>query len=671
MEIVVGGDRSHVRRKMNFSDLFGSLDERLKVIEERFSEVGYGIRSLVQSEIRKRWTIQPQAETLYGVYTGLVVDTMDYWGESRVRWFSPLFHKPNSDIKALPWAHPIASLGGFGDCGGSWIPPAGSTIAIVFENGNIDAPFYLGTIWTRTFGKNNWLVNVDEYFKMYDKTNNGYLVGANDGTQSFAPWNTENYNKFDIDSIFDFLSEPNAEKKMTAPHIRGTKTPEKHMWKNVDGDYKCNYRGKRIEIMSSLGNWFCMKDDLFYPSGYWGNPKMCSQCPADPSSENSNSWSSTFDCEDPKECVEDVQSRGTCKNPFFKHSSEGRPLRGPGTPQNNKCALPQVGIQLLSHGGTTLVMDDSVEEPRGDNSWQRSLQCFDFGCTNLFTGKTFWMSATGHEVLMNDKEEKTGLRGEDNGIRFLTANGNMIFMRDHTVGQEGEKDCGPNVAGDKRGILFRSTSMHEIEMNDGGNEQCGPSRKSGGVAKPKAKKAFISIRSGYGLEISLNDFDRDQGKEGSQQETINQNIKIFCPQRDNTKRGPHILRFQEVKDGPGQVLLNVGGDYICNTYDNHITQVGSEENPGNMVTAVSKDNIVQTKQSYRNEADQIVMFSEKQMFLLSGRDCPPAEGSEEMTPCTAPVLCLARDGRIVISDRVFVTASPDAQQASVFSMKVF
>ena len=88
-------------------------------------------------------------------------------------------------------------------------------------------------------------------------------------------------------------------------------------------------------------------------------------------------------------------------NPYFKHQQECRPYRGSSTPQNNAIDLPQSGIQIHSISGHTFVMDDSVQEPSGNPTWDRE---FDFGCNNKFVGRTYWKSATGHTIEMSDEE---------------------------------------------------------------------------------------------------------------------------------------------------------------------------------------------------------------------------------------------------------------------------
>ena len=157
------------------------------------------------------------------------------------------------------------------------------------------------------------------------------------------------------------------------------------------------------------------------------------------------------------------------------------------------------------------------------------------------------------------------------------------------------------------------------------------------------------------------------GAPGSQEKTINQSIQIYCPQKDNTERGPHIMHFQEMPEGPGQVWLKVGGNYINTTYDHHVTIVGDKDkNPTNKITEVSQHTVITSEKYYYNAADTHAFLAKKIILLMAGEDCIPKTGTE-CQPCVWPVLCLTPKG-IVYSDRVYVSASPDATCASIYHM---
>jgi hypothetical protein len=745
---------------MSTTDNLFQIDHRLKALESRLSDTGYAMNSIVQSEVSKNFQILESDKSLFGMYTALCINTIDPWKQNRVRYFSPLLHNVDTPADALPFAFPVSSMGGFDDSGLNWVPPAGSTLCLMFMNGNRHSAYYIGTAWHRDRGPDGEHIfeyPIEEYQDNHEGHRKGYLVGPNDGSQVFPPWNTESYNGNDIDSLADFDDDPEAQQKITYPNIYGFKTPQKHSVKMVDGNYKCNHRWKRMEFFSSCGNYMIFKDDHIHNAGQWANqdnshrtifsaeelgieatcaglggdavdicndeggfPLEDMECAAagggggggggilsgiagalglgsaaagaSGSGGGETSNSSITDGhpsvgDDNGQNYENIDyNLGTNKgyNPYFKHSQECRPIDGPKTPQNNKVMLPQTGIQFLSISGHTFGMDDSVEEPSGVPEWERSKDPFDFGCSDKYLGKTFWISATGHKIVMSDVEnEESKLRGVDNYIRLLSATGNKIELNDHTVGQADAPGCPPNTAGEKRGISMQTTSNHVFEMIDNLNEQCGEARKEGGTPNNKAKKAFVKIRTGYGLEMAFNDYDRENDKEGSQEKTINQYIQIFCPHTDNKERGPHIMRFQEKEDGPGQVYLKVGGDYICQTYDQHVTTVGDiEKNPSNRILNVSQHNLVETEEVHFHKAKvHVIQAEEVGLFLAGSGDCKPsgeafdaasAAGAEfdDCGPCAWPVLCLTPKG-ITISDRVFVSASAEAQCAHILSLLPF
>ena len=644
-----------------------SIDQRLKVLEERFYELGYNMTGLVQSETKKRWKIPAQSETNFGLFTALCIDTIDPWKQNRVRFFSPLFHKNDTPIKSLPFANAITSAGGFDDCGMTWVPPAGSTLCIIFEGGQRQAPFYFGTTWHRDRGPDGehiWDYNIDEYYKIHEGHRKGYLIGPNDGSEVFPPWNTENYNGFDIDSITDFENDSEAQRKITYANIYGFKTPQKHMLKMVDGDYKCNHKNKRLEIQSSCGNYMIFKDDKLHESGSWGHESCGANGSEIICTDKDGNPVEKTDCEG-EQTNSSIQKKAS--NPYFKQQSECRPIQGPGTPQGNKLELPQSGIQFLSLSGHSIIMDDAVDQPQGVPEWESSLKPFDFGCNDKFTGKIRIVSATGHSFEMSDVEEDSKLRGEKNYIRLQTATGNFFEMNDHTVGPKDCPGAPPELAGSKRGFTLRSTSNHSFEMIDEDNEQASPCRREGGEPTSKAKKAFVRARTGYGLEIMMRD-------DSSQEDTQQQYIQIFCPQKDNEERGPHIMRFQEAPDGPGMVFLRVGGNYICSTYDNHYTIVGDKEkNPSNKITVVSKHTIIDTEKFYINLAEIHAFIADEIILLMAGKDCKPKDWDgdpEHCVACVWPVLCLSPKG-VTISDRVYVSASKDAQCADITQLTPF
>lgn len=671
-------------------NIIEKLTSRVKLLEALVKEISGSVRTAK----RTRKPAKTQSVNSQHMSKALCVDTMDPWKRNRVRFYHPIIHNPETQFRGLPWACPVSSMGGFDDSGLSWVPPAGATLCVVFENADIEKPYYLGTTWSndRGPGGRDFPYPVEEYQRIYAGHRKGYLVGPNDESQERPPWDTENYNGFNLDTTKEFLTDFTAQNALTYPNIYGFKTPEKHMLKLVDGNAKCNRRWKRIELMSGCGNWMIFKDDHLHYGGQWANQK----CPPDPGGTDVSLCSSGVteigvDGEvvgpyftDPqgvpfeKETCQGSMSNSSIQgghpstpgsppnpttryyksqhgsNQYFKHANECRPYRGPGTPQNNRCALPQTGIQFLTIGGHTMVMDDSVEEPEGAPIWERSLQNFSFGCNNKCLGVFWAKSMTGHQFVMCDVEEKPGLRGEQNYIELRSASGNSIQLNDHTIGKDTSTPdvcvpCPPNYAGEKRGIHMQSTSNHVIHMCDNMNEQCGPCRMEGGVPQAKATQAYVQIQSGYGHEIMMADSN-------SQQVTQRQWLRIMNPQcgpagpavdkycqscGDNDCRGPHFLELQARPRGkPGVVFLRAGGHAVRTTFDMDIVMVGDKDkNPSDKFTYVSKKRIAVTEDvDYRYSGQLHIFFAEKYILLMAGRDCSPPQGKKCKGPCLYPVI---------------------------------
>ena len=653
-----GANPRHMRNAPgSLIDVMTSMEERVKAIEDRFYEMGYDMKQVAQTEVKKRWKMPAQSETFFGLYTALCIDTLDVWKQGRVRFYSPLLNRPDTQIKSLDWAYPISAMGGFDDCGLSWVPPAGSTLIISFERGSRSTPFYHGTTWHRDRGpdgQHNFNYPIQEYYQVSEGHRKGYLVGPNDGSQVFPPWNTESYNGYDVDSTFDIEPDPNANKKMTFPNIYGFKTPEKHMVKMVDGPSNCNRRWKRLEILSGGGNHMIFKDDHMHPTPQWANSG--GSMGGNASGQGMELCPCVGDNGQP---VEGTGCNAGCKtapaNPYFKHANEMRPYIGPRTPENNRSDLPQSGIQFLSISGHTWYMDDSVEQPQGIPNWERSLQPFDFGCTNKYIGKMGQRSCTGHEIVLFDLEDPPQVRSSQNGILALTACGNRVEMNDQTLPG--------GIAGPQRGIRLQSTSTHTIEMCDDGTEQQSV-RVGGGVPINKAKRGYIRIRTGYGLEIMMGDAWTQQPK------TQEQYIRLMCPQYTNPC-GPHLMLFLENQTPDNaMVFLRVGGNYICSTCRHHYTVVGDEKTGmvANKIVYVTENYMEITKQIYLNKAREHVFLADEMIYLLAGKDCPMPSGDKG--PCAWPVLVYT-DWGITISDRVIASASQQSQTAPVWALQPF
>ena len=162
-------------------------------IADRLQNCDYNIDKLYKSiyDIWEYLKIQEETEPEYveaisGVYLGYCCDTLDIYKQNRIRFFCPLLHNADTPVNNLPFAMPISNFGGIDDCGGNWIPPAGSTVALLFEGGNRQSPYYIGTVWTRLNGDTVqggfYSVPMEEYRFLYEGRRNGYLCGPNNGT---------------------------------------------------------------------------------------------------------------------------------------------------------------------------------------------------------------------------------------------------------------------------------------------------------------------------------------------------------------------------------------------------------------------------------------------------------------------------------------------------------
>ena len=599
------------------------LEQRLKVLEQQLYDTAQDTRQVLKSALKKNWESEAQSESFHSIRIGLCVDTADPFAQGRVRFYLPGLIKKDTPVESLPWAYPIATLGGFDDCGGFWVPPAGSAIVLIFENGDKSSPYYMGTVWTRDRGEkpHNWGYGVPEFDQLHSGHRKGYYVGDNDEKQVFPPGNTDNYNIPDYDDLKNFEEDAEKLKKVVPSHAHRIKTPQKHYITMDDGNYKCDYMGKRFEIGSSGGHRYLMYDDVMHKAGFHANPKACEQ----PTGSGSGS---PLECEKNQDCQGD---ESILKNSLFKSAVECRAFCGPKTPQDNKCELDQTGIYQSSISGHVFVMDDKVSQPRGKPEWERCLQAFDFGCEDKFEGKMFMKSATGHWIEMNDKESKAGIRageagvnptGEDfNGIRLVTALGNSFELNDHTL--QNRK------AGESRGVRVQSTSKHLLEMIDEGNEQSFSDRKDGAEPTAKAKNAYVRLKSGYGLQLLF----RDDNK---QDKADKQFIELMAPQKQNDK-GPHILRMQEASGNePGLVMLKVGGTFYGTSKDEWFTIVGEKEKPASKITYVSEHDVKQVEKNIVVQSDLEYHFAKKYIILGAGEDCVQESGGNG--PCFQPVI---------------------------------
>jgi hypothetical protein len=596
--------------------------------ESQIDEIKAIVKGCIDDDERMDERYASLQETIYGVVTARVISTIDPLKSGGIRWYNPNYVSKGTDVNSLPWAYPISPMGGFDDSGCIWVPPAGSEVAIVFQDGDRNVAYYLGTVWDRHRGSDGQHMPYwdnypnKEYNCLWDGKRHGYLAGDNTGDQVLPQWNDEMYNGYDQDSLTDFYSDPSQYNSITYPYIKGIKTEEKHFLKFVEGDPQCNRRWKRVELCSSRSNGLIFKDDHLHPAGQWafGGAPGSSNCQTDgvPDEDpccdggGTNQACMYADCV-PGSCGSGSSNtdQSTFINPYYKRQEEMRLYQGANTPMANKCKLPQSGVHLQSISGHQLAFDDSVNQPTGVPTWDRD---FDFGCDDKFRGKMYMRSATGHYFEVNDTEDLSKVRSEENGFQFRTATGHFFEMNDHTIGGQ----CDPQDAGDRRGFTMQSTSTHLFQLSDKGlKKQHSPERMDGGIPKKADENGFEGyclLRSGYGLTLLMKDQDR-------QDITKDQFILLMAPQKDNTTRGPHLLVMQEQPSGPGYVILRAGGVYYQSSYDDSIEVVGEDANPSNKFVTVTDNYICDTKKLYFNHNDFTLFLSDSYIFLLAGKDC--------------------------------------------------
>jgi hypothetical protein len=361
-----------------------------------------------------------------------------------------------------------------------------------------------------------------------------------------------------------------------------------------------------------------------------------------------------------------------------------RPYLGADTPMKNKCELKQSGLQIQCISGHQIVMDDSVNKPKPDKiKWFNK---FNYGCDEIFKGKFFLRSSTGHYIGMDDTEEIKEIRGKDNGIKIQTACGHYMKFKDHTL--EGE------IAADDRQIEIGTTSGHTFTMNDAGNEQASPKRKDGGEIKRKAKEAFIQLKTGYGILFRMDDST-------SQEETRNQFIMLAANPKETTncKQG-HMLLMQLEESGGGFVELTSGGRFMMASKGSSMEAVGTDECEASKVSIVHGDYLIEAKKTMFTKCKTSVTRADSFILLAAGHDCPNPDGSgneasaaanaalnsadqslaaaqgqpgqniDDPGPCIYPIIIAKKPwscpltGKVhwtCYSDRVFASSSKDSQ----------
>ena len=112
----------------------GNIWKILKKHEERLRSLN--VEDIYKKIYKRKNQFERQEGLYHGIHLALCVDTRDPWKQNRVKFFSPLLDlSPENDVynqatrlSQCDWAWPISSMGGFDDCGLTWVPPPGTTL---------------------------------------------------------------------------------------------------------------------------------------------------------------------------------------------------------------------------------------------------------------------------------------------------------------------------------------------------------------------------------------------------------------------------------------------------------------------------------------------------------------------------------------------------------------
>ena len=171
-------------------------------------------------------------------------------------------------------------------------------------------------------------------------------------------------------------------------------------------------------------------------------------------------------------------------------------------------------------------------------------------------------------------------------------------------------------------------------------------------------------------------------------------MELTAPQIENGKNaGDHIFRMQVSEQQNGFVYLRAGGDYRIDTYGGYSEVIGipdDDNSVGNRVSVVKNGNYEITNQTKYIGSNLIVSISKTQSLLLAGQDYEQkidpevlkaeeearAAGAEipprEKVPNVCPVLVFdGNRGAVVLSDRMFASASPEAPVANILNFIPF
>ncbi len=612
-----------------FEDLQYELDELKEKLFSLERERGNIPKSLTPFKRNEKaaarahgraWVPMP----LYGVHLGVCVETRDPWKMGRIMVYCPVIHNLKNKIdnlseSSLTWASPCSSFGAIDDVGATFVPPEGSAVVLIFENGHRDSIYYLGSTWVpkkSSPGNDSYAFNPQREGHRWGTSRDGDVnIGLKQSL--LPPWNNESYYGNDLkpegslsiiasdtqnipvnsslnesrsgESGGDYSTE--GWRSRDIPHMYGIKTPEKHFILFDDGSYERENKlwGKRLVVQSSKSNIMIMKDDCdqtaeeIYEHIYW-----------DSKNDKLSAGGSAF------------SKIGN------KHSVE----------------LNHTGVQLQSFGGGRLIIDDKIKGDlrENQNKWDITFPPQPKGGQKLYRTMVRLESHTEHRITLSDHHETSpNVRSKKDGIFLSSACGHYMGMIDHT--DEGGK------ADKERKIHIKSTSGHEIILKDyqcsiaspivrstGRYEGTGQRgyRDEGVYDEPKfkpdgkglAEKVCLKIKSGFGHFLLFEDGSR-------QNKVTEQHLRLSNAPGWND---PH--NFLDMKQPENKLVwLRCAGERLTTVEYNYTRITENNETLiskfGNQIHVVQTKNMVDVilKRNYIN----FVKLGNHIVFVRQGR----------------------------------------------------
>ena len=82
-----------------------AIEKKVEKLNNQLGNMVYDMREVARSEITAGSTVIDVSQMQYGLYTALCIDTLDIWKQNRIRFYSPLFHKPDRKSTRLNSSH--------------------------------------------------------------------------------------------------------------------------------------------------------------------------------------------------------------------------------------------------------------------------------------------------------------------------------------------------------------------------------------------------------------------------------------------------------------------------------------------------------------------------------------------------------------------------------------